>query len=187
MEIWKAIEGTNGTYEVSNTGKVRCLNYKMTGKTKELTCTEKVGGYLQLRVTVDGKRKTVVVHRLVAKAFIPNPENKPEVNHKDGNKKNNHVDNLEWATRSENIRHAVASGLREKVAEAASKRGKVWIKELHKMQKNPVVATNIKTGEQMEFSSQQEAAEALGLQKAHISSVIHGNRKQTGGFTFKAK
>ena len=187
MEIWKTIEGTGGIYEVSNTGKVRCTNYKMTGKTKELTAGEKAGGYLQLRVKIDGKLKTVVVHRLVAEAFIPNPENKPEVNHKDGNKKNNHIDNLEWATRSENIQHAVTAGLRDRVAIAASKRGKVWIKELHQMQKQPVIATNIKTGEQIDFESQQEAAQELRLQKAHISAVIHGNRKQTGGYTFKLK
>ena len=187
MEIWKEIEGTNGRYEVSNTGKVRCLDYKMTGKTKELTAGEKAGGYMQLRVRMDGRLKTVVIHRLVAKAFVPNPENKPEVNHKDGNKKNNNADNLEWVSRSENIRHAVKSGLRNRVAEAARERGKVWIKELHKMQKTPVVATNIKTGEQIEFESQQEAAETLKLQKSHISSVLHGNRKHTGGYTFKTK
>ena len=187
MEIWKAIEGTDGKYEVSNTGKVRCTDYKQTGKTKELTAGEKAGGYLQLRVKIEGRLKTVVVHRLVAKAFVPNPDGKPEVNHKDGNKKNNHADNLEWVTRSENIRHAVKSGLRERVSIAASQRGKEWIKELHEMQKTPVIATNIHTGEQMVYESQQEAAEALHLQKGHISSVIHGKRKQTGGYTFQLK
>ena len=186
-EIWKPIEGTAGVYEVSNTGKVRCTNYKQTGETKELTSHEKMGGYLQLRVKADGKLKTVVVHRLVAKAFVPNPDGKPEVNHKDGNKKNNHADNLEWVTRSENIQHAVDSGLRERVAVAAMKRGKVWIKELHEMQKTPVIATNIETGDEFEFDSQQEAAETLKIQKSHISSVIHGRRKQTGGYTFTMK
>ncbi len=186
-EIWKPIEGTDGKYEVSNTGKVRCLNYKQTGKTKELTASEKVGGYLQLRVKKNGNLKTVVVHRLVADAFIPNPDRKPEVNHIDGNKKNNSADNLEWVTRSENIKHAVNIGLREKVASEASKRGKVWIKELHKKQRKAVIATKIDTGEQFAFDSQQEAAECLGLQKSHITSVINGNRRHTGGYTFIRK
>lgn len=186
-EIWKPIEGTDGKYEVSNTGKVRSLNYKQTGKAKELTPSEKAGGYLQLRVKIDGKLKTVVIHRLVAEAFVPNPDGKPEVNHINGNKKRNYADNLEWVTRSENIQHAVDSGLRDRVAVAASKRGKVWIRELHKMQKTPVIAINVSTGERTEFQSQQEAAEALHLQKGHISSVIHGKRRQTGGYTFVLK
>ena len=186
-EIWKPIEGTDGKYEVSNTGKVRCLNYKQTGKTKELTASEKVGGYLQLRVKKNGNLKTVVVHRLVADAFIPNPDGKPEVNHIDGDKKNNNADNLEWVTRSENIKHAVNIGLREKVSASASKRGKEWIKELHKAQQKAVIAVKIETGERFTFDSQQEAAECLGLQKSHITSVINGNRRHTGGYTFIRK
>lgn len=67
-------------------------------------------GYKQIGRTVNGKRRTLQVHRLVAMAYIPNPENKPEVNHKDGNKANNHVSNLEWCTRKENQRHAYDSG-----------------------------------------------------------------------------
>lgn len=187
QEVWKPIEGTDGRYEVSNTGKVRSLDYKQTGKTKELTPCEKVGGYLQLRVKINGKLKTVVIHRLVAEAFVPNPDGKPEVNHINGNKKRNYADNLEWVTRSENINHAVKTGLREKVAVSASKRGKIWIKELHQLQKKPVIAIDIKTGQRIEFDSQQEAAESLGIQKSHITSVIKGKRKQTGGYTFIRK
>lgn len=69
-------------------------------------------GYLIVSVLVDGKRKTIGVHKLVALAFIPNPDNLPEVNHKDGNKLNNHHSNLEWTTRGENIRHAFDNNLR---------------------------------------------------------------------------
>jgi hypothetical protein len=68
-------------------------------------------GYLQVMTSIDGKRKLMSAHRLVALTYIPNPENKPEVNHKDGCKANNNVENLEWATRLENQRHAFRSGL----------------------------------------------------------------------------
>lgn len=71
-------------------------------------------GYLRvLLIGPDGKRYHKSVHRLVAEAYIPNPENKPQVNHKDGNKRNNHVDNLEWATSKENNNHALVTGLRK--------------------------------------------------------------------------
>ena len=68
-------------------------------------------GYCQVQKTINGKRKTLLIHRLVAKAFIPNPDNLPEVNHKDGNKANNQSFNLEWCTRRQNAKHAVDSGL----------------------------------------------------------------------------
>lgn len=100
-EIWMPIAGYEDRYEVSNTGKVRSLNYRMTGKKKELKPITQGKGYHAVGLCKNGKMRWGKVHRLVADAFIPNPENKREVNHKDGNKKNNHADNLEWATASE--------------------------------------------------------------------------------------
>lgn len=101
---WKLIEGFDGIYSVSNYGEVR--NNK-TGKLMKLRKNEK--GYLRTSLTKNGNQKSVRVHRLVAQAFIPNPENKPQVNHIDFNKENNCVSNLEWVTNQENAQYSVCN------------------------------------------------------------------------------
>lgn len=78
---------------------------------REYSWSKSAGGYARVYARVNGKHKGISVHRAVALAFIPNPENKPDVNHKDGQKQNNHVSNLEWMTRGENMRHAKNTGL----------------------------------------------------------------------------
>ena len=101
-EIWKPCVGFEGLYEVSNLGNVRSLNYRnRIGFVHNLFLSASKQGYL----TVHFKNREYKVHRLVATAFIPNPENKRCVNHLDGNKQNNNVTNLEWCTHSENTRH----------------------------------------------------------------------------------
>ena len=82
---------------------------KFTGKEKSFHSCKK--GYQRCCLTVDGKKKSFLVHRVVALVHLPNPENKPQINHKDGNKKNNNVWNLEWTTDKENVEHSVATGL----------------------------------------------------------------------------
>lgn len=98
---WKLIEGFDGIYSVSNYGEVK---NNRTGKLMKPRKNEK--GYLRIGLTTNGKQKCMRVHRLVAQAFIPNPENKPEVNHIDFNKENNCVNNLEWVTCKENSDHS---------------------------------------------------------------------------------
>ena len=108
-EIWKNIEGFDGKYQVSNKGRVKSF----------INQTERiiggginVDGYPVVRLRLENKKSVVkVIHRLVAKAFIGNPKNLPVVNHKDGNKKNNYVENLEWTTIRENTLHAFKLGL----------------------------------------------------------------------------
>ena len=106
-EIWKEVENYQN-YEVSNLGNVR---NKKTGrylKPNITTC-----GYARARLYNKDGVKPIMIHRLVASAFLSNPDNKPEVNHMDGNKVNNSVTNLEWCTKSENMRHAVDTGLKK--------------------------------------------------------------------------
>ena len=158
-EIWKAIEGTNGRYEVSNTGKVRSLNYNKTGKIKELNQKIDKYGYCIVILHMDKKQKYPTVHRLVAKAFIPNPDNLPQVNHIDGNKQNNNVDNLEWCTNSENVQHAFDIGLKEKSRQHARE----TILKFNQTCKKPITAISIVDGNVIHFDSIKEAGTTLGI------------------------
>ena len=109
-EIWKPVVGYEGLYEVSNLGRVRSLNYRNTGKVKELISHDNGFGYLIVELRNSGNRKTYSVHRLVAQAFIPNPDNLPEVNHRDLCKTNNCLLNLEWCSRKYNLEYSDICG-----------------------------------------------------------------------------
>ena len=105
-EIWKDIAGFEG-YQVSTFGRVKSFKYKSPLILKPALKRQ----YLSVDLSIDGEKKQRYVHVLVAQAFIPNPDNKPEVNHDDGNKFNCYAGNLYWATRAENMRHAIRTGL----------------------------------------------------------------------------
>lgn len=111
-ELWKDIEGFNGFYQISNLGRIRSK-----GRTKDkagIRCISYThDGYAKIRLMYKGVDKTVRVHRLVARAFIPNPDDKETVNHIDGDKTNNRADNLEWANRHEQLIHAYDLGLKK--------------------------------------------------------------------------
>lgn len=102
MEIWKDVKGYEGLYQVSNEGNVRSLNYNHTGTIHILSPSSHRRGYQCLNLYKDGKREMKLVHRLVGEAFIDNPENLPQINHKDENPKNNKVENLEYCTQAYN-------------------------------------------------------------------------------------
>jgi len=117
-EIWKDIEGYEGCYQISNYGNFKSLKreYFTNGArrfTEEKILKDRLStdGYLRASLSLNGKIKNTTIHRLVAKTFIPNLENKPEVNHIDGNKKNNNFNNLEWVNRSEQMIHAMKNNL----------------------------------------------------------------------------
>ena len=118
IEQWKDIKGYPD-YQISNLGNVKSLaRFSIISDGRGKTVTEKIlkssknfDGYLIVNLYCNKKRKTYTIHRLVLTAFVPNPKNKPTGNHKDGVKTNNFVENLEWATRSENTIHAFKTGL----------------------------------------------------------------------------
>lgn len=131
-EIWKPVVGYEGYYEVSNYGTIRSLDRQITIlkegiapqvfiKPGRRLSPGVVSGYLRVVLKHADFKLNLLVHRLVAIAFIPNPENKPQVNHIDGNKKNNTLQNLEWCTAKENTLHATQIGKRTNVGENNNK------------------------------------------------------------------
>lgn len=107
-EIWKQVitpDGVWENYQVSNLGRVKSLNYRRTGKEKILSPNKSKSGYLQINLYKNDDRKSYLIHHLVAYAFIPNTENYKEINHKDENKNNNCVENLEWCDRKYNMNY----------------------------------------------------------------------------------
>ena len=161
-EIWRDIEGYENIYQISNLGRIKSFK----GHEKILKPRKDGNGYLQVDLCKSGKIKKFLIHRLVAIAFILNPKNKPCVNHIDGNKENNCIDNLEWCTVQENNIHAFKTNLK---------------KPAYK----PLIAINLTTGEEMQFKSQKEASEKLNLKRPNISNVLKGKQKKTGNYTFK--
>lgn len=109
MEVWKDIEGFDGEYQVSNMGRVRRVYTKILKA--EVRPVYPHSNYALSRVSLKGRK--FAVHRLVAQAFIPNPESKPQVNHIDNDPQNNKAENLEWVTAKENTKHALINGFRK--------------------------------------------------------------------------
>lgn len=174
MEIWKAIEGTKGFIEVSNEGRVRSL---LRGTPRILKTSIDSKGYHRIRVTIEREKKGFKLHREVAKAFIPNPYNKPQVNHKDGNKNNNSVSNLEWVTNKENVHHAIKNGMWVSVIEGS--------KRENESRKKPILAYRVKGDYPCTryYGSINEAEREIGSR--HITDVLKGKRKQVKGWSFE--
>ena len=173
-EIWRAHPEYTGT-EVSTFGRVRTLdrvvpcrgNGTRFVKGRILKQYDDHGGYLQAQIKVDEKWIMKRVNRLVAQTFIDNPDNFPQVNHRDCNIKNNHVENLEWCTPKYNCQYREKYGTSR--AEAAGR---------------PLFAINLSTFEVSRFRSQKEAGREFGVDSSRITAVIKGRRKQTCGFWF---
>jgi plasmid maintenance system antidote protein VapI len=163
-EEWRDAIDYEGFYQVSSLGRVKrgnSLNKHYSGKILKGGLDS--SGYRYICAYVRKRRKNLWVHRLVAQAFILNPENKPQVNHIDGNKLNNRAGNLEWCTNEENIKHANRLGLQD-----------------HKHLCKAIVCKE--TGEK--FDSVTQAATYLGVSKTCISRVLKGKSKTAGGYFF---
>lgn len=166
-EIWKDIPSYEGYYQVSNLGNFRSLpriiKYKSNGTrnypSKVLLTETTKDNYQRIVLMKDGVKARYQAHRLVALTFIPNPDNKPLINHIDGNKSNNVVTNLEWCTASENMIHADNTGLRDMSNHQPSNSKKIKC---------------IETGEI--FASYAKAVKWLGKSNTSVSTLVRGTR-----------
>lgn len=158
MEVWKTIKGFS-KYKVSNLGNVISLNYARLKKEQVLKPRKGKNGYKYVCISNDfNKMKTKNIHRLVAESFLENKFNKPCVNHLDGNKENNHIDNLEWCSYLENINHALKTGLKTDVSE------KNWNCKLSKKQVLEIRALINKT-------TQSKIAKMYNVNQSTISDI----------------
>jgi len=162
-EIWKDVISYEGIYEVSNLGRVRSIN---TGRKKPLKPLLGNNGYFKINLYKDKKMSAINIHRLVAIAFIINDGNKKQVNHIDGNKINNNVDNLEWVTDSENQKHSYDIGL--KVGRKGTSHHNCKITEETVIK----IRELWNTGEYV----QREIAEIIGINTNNVWKIINGVR-----------
>lgn len=175
QEIWKRVEGFHD-YEISNHGRVKSYKRNSINLLNENPDSR---GYLFVRLRKDDKYTHFFIHRLVALMFIPNLENKPQVNHKDGKKNNNHIDNLEWVTNRENQIHAHENGL--KVSPMKGMFGSDH-------NKSKAVIQYSKSGDLIaEYGSIKEAQRMTGIADSNIGSCCRGKYKSAGGFIWKYK
>lgn len=169
MEEWIDIPGWEGKYQISSFGRIKSLRFNGGKKQKILKCTYDVRGYECISFRIGGtgsKQKHFMVHRLVAKMFIPNPQEKPFVNHKDGNRKNNRAYNLEWVTKEENERH--------KIYVLGSISGTCI---------PPKKIICVETGKK--YPSISKAAKAVGVSQGAISNALCGRTKTSSGFHWR--
>ena len=174
MEQWQPIRGTKGLILVSDEGRVRSL---LSGNCRLLKTQMDTKGYHRFSVTIDGEKHTYKLHREVAKAFIPNPNDLPQVNHRDGNKSNNCADNLEWCTNRDNAHHAIDNGLWDSVFKASRRE--------NESRRKPIIAYRIDGAYPCTryYESIHEAERAIGSR--HITAVLKGKRTHAKGWAFQ--
>lgn len=187
-EIWKPIIGYEGIYECSNMGEIKSLNYNHANKAALLILTTNNNGYKKVTLVKNGKKKDFSVHRLIAQAFIPNPNNLPQVNHKDENKQNNMIwvnedgsidynkSNLEWCDAIYNNNYG-----------SRKERIKPWLgMSGGKHPKSRRIEQYTKEEEYIRaWDSISDIERELGFNGAHICSCANKKRKSANGFIWK--
>lgn len=180
-EEWRDIEGYEGRYQVSNLGRVKSLtrinpqNHLLKERIRKAASDK--NDYQIVNLCKDGIVKLYKVHRLVGEAFLDNPDGLPQINHKDGNKRNNDVSNLEWASASQNVQHAFDTGL--KYSRSISSYG----------EKNPhckvtdAQCDEIRHMKENGNYTNRRLAEIFGIGTSQISRILRGEQRMRGSVT----
>lgn len=172
-EIWRPVKGYEGRYEVSSFGRIRSLNYNGTGRCEIIKQCDSHNGYLLVCLYDCGVRKSFRVNRIVAEAFIPNPLNLPQVNHKDEDKTNNNIDNLEWCDAKYNTNYGTGH---DRASEKQKNDGR---KSKHVLQYS-MCGDFI-----FEWPSTMEINRKLGFDRGYISNCCLGKYSSAYGFVWK--
>lgn len=188
LEIWKDIECYEGIYQISNLGNVKSLprlvknknGYRKVQGGLLKTCLNSKG-YVIVPLTTKQKSKFYFVHRLIANAFIPNHENKPYINHKDCNQKNNNIENLEWCTQKENVNHAIKNGRYENVFRVAKTKRPEHNKHLRKN----IIQKDLEGNFIKQWNGIIRASKELNLDSRGLSHVLNGKQKTCGGYIWE--
>lgn len=172
IEIWKPVVGYEGLYKVSNLGKVKAIKWHRGNEEKEIKPYTTYKGYLRLRLCKNGKGKQFQIHRLVAEAFIPNPENKPYIDHINTDRTDNRVENLRWVTNKENCNNPISK------------------QNYSKSNKDKTAVSILQFDKNMKFikkwESMTDAETTLGI-KSRLSDYCSEKygRKTAGGFIWR--
>ena len=167
-EEWKNIRHFEGLYQISNFGFVRSLNYNKTGKMQIMMLSQAPNGYYSVNLSKDGKIYHYYIHRLVAEAFVPNPNNYTEINHKDEDKSHNVWLNLEWVDHISNCTYGTRNS---RISKNKSK---------HSVNQYSVDGTFIK-----HWSSVYQIKQELGIDRAAINRVCQGKQKTSLGYVWR--
>lgn len=163
QETWKDVKGYEGLYKISNTGLVLSLHYYKGNRQQILKGGSDKDGYLQVVLCKNGKHKVFKIHRLVASHFIDNPDNLPQINHKDENKQNNYADNLEWCTNKYNNNYGTKND---------------W-------NKKPIVQLSLDYKFICQYESVIEAARNINKNHSHIIQCCRKQRKTAYGYIWR--
>lgn len=168
IETWKPVTGYEGLYEVSNIGRVKSLNYRRTKEVRILNGGKYTNGYCFVKLYKYGMSKHCSRHRLVAEAFIPNPEGKPEIDHIDNDKENNCVANLRWVTHKENAVNVITKARR-----------------FERINPTIILQFNLDNTLVQKHRGAHDAERRTGVFRQSISLCCRGKQNTAGGYIWK--